>query len=309
MSRIEKEQDIVLLVDDSPESLGFLTSALEDAGVTVLVARSGEAALNIVERVIPDVVLMDALMPGLDGFETCRRMKAMAQLTHVPIIFMTGLTETEHIVHALESGGVDYLSKPINLDELRARIRVHLANARRAQSARIALDAAGRHLLAFGAEGGVLWSTPQANRLLERVGIDTQVQAEMSRSFVLWQVQQGKSANPGDGFDLSGHSGHGLQFAFLGMVGGDEYLFRISRMQEDGQEELLRQSFGLTQRESEVLLWIARGKSNRDIGEILGLSPRTVNKHLEQVYAKLGVENRASAAIKAIQSFQAPFEL
>jgi DNA-binding NarL/FixJ family response regulator len=309
MSRIEKEQDIVLLVDDSPESLGFLTSALEDAGVTVLVARSGEAALNIVERVIPDVVLMDALMPGLDGFETCRRMKAMAQLAHVPIIFMTGLTETEHIVHALESGGVDYLSKPINLDELRARIRVHLANARRAQSARIALDAAGRHLVAFGLGGGVLWSTPQANRLLERVGIDTQVQAEMSRSFVLWQAQQGRNAQPGDGFDLSGHGGKGLQFAFLGMVGGDEYLFRISRMQEEGQEEMLRQSFGLTQRESEVLLWIARGKSNRDIGEILGLSPRTVNKHLEQVYAKLGVENRASAAIKAIQSFQAPFEL
>ncbi len=309
MSRIEKEQDIVLLVDDSPESLGFLTSALEEAGVTVLVARSGEAALGIVERVIPDVVLMDALMPGLDGFETCRRMKAMAQLTHVPIIFMTGLTETEHIVHALESGGVDYLSKPINLDELRARIRVHLANARRAQSARIALDAAGRHLVAFGLEGGVLWSTPQANRLLERVGVDTQVQAEMSRSFVLWQAQQGRSAQPGDGFDLSGHGGKGLQFAFLGMVGGDEYLFRLSRVQEEGQEEMLRQSFGLTQRESEVLLWIARGKSNRDIGEILGLSPRTVNKHLEQVYAKLGVENRASAAIKAIQSFQAPFEL
>jgi len=72
MSRIEREQDIVLLVDDSPESLGFLTTALEEAGVTVLVARSGEAALQIVERVTPDVVLMDAVMPGLDGFETCR---------------------------------------------------------------------------------------------------------------------------------------------------------------------------------------------------------------------------------------------
>jgi len=309
MSRIEKEQDIVLLVDDSPESLGFLTTALEDAGVTVLVARSGDAALRIVDRVIPDVVLMDAVMPGLDGFETCRRMKAMAQLTHVPIIFMTGLTETEHIVHALESGGVDYLSKPINLDELRARIRVHLANARRAQSARIALDAAGRHLVAFGADGAVLWSTPQANRLLERSGVDAAVQPDMSRSFANWRLADGARAQPGDAFDISAQGGQGLQFSFLGMVGGDEYLFRLSRMQEEGQEDILRQAFGLTQRESEVLLWIARGKSNRDIGEILGLSPRTVNKHLEQVYTKLGVENRASAAIKAIQSFQAPFEL
>ncbi len=309
MSRIEKEQDIVLLVDDSPESLGFLTTALEDAGVTVLVARSGEAALKIVERVTPDVVLMDAIMPGLDGFETCQRMKAMTQLTHVPIIFMTGLTETEHIVHALESGGVDYLSKPISLDELRARIRVHLANARRAQSARIALDAAGRHLIAFAADGAVLWSTPQANRLLERSGMDAALQPEMSRNFAAWYLADGGRGQPGDAFTLTAPGAGGLQFSYLGMVGGDEYLFRLSRMQAEGQEDILRQAFGLTQRESEVLLWIARGKSNRDIGDILGLSPRTVNKHLEQVYTKLGVENRASAAIKAIQSFQAPFEL
>jgi DNA-binding response OmpR family regulator len=308
MSRIEKEQDIVLLVDDSPESLGFLTTALEEAGVTVLVARSGEAALNIVERVTPDVVLMDAVMPGLDGFETCQRMKALAPLTHVPIIFMTGLTETEHIVHALESGGVDYLSKPINVDELRARIRVHLANARRAQSARIALDAAGRHLVAFGPQGAVLWSTPQANRLLERSGVDASLQPDMSARFVAWRGQD-EALAPGGGFDLAVASTPGLQFEYLGMVGGDEYLFRLARAQEEGQEELLRQHFGLTARESDVLLWIARGKSNKDIGDILGLSPRTVNKHLEQVYTKLGVENRASAAIKAIQALQAPFDL
>lgn len=309
MSRIEKEQDIVLLVDDSPESLGFLTSALEDAGVTVLVAKSGEAALNIAQRVTPDVVLMDAVMPGLDGFETCRRLKAMAPLTHVPVIFMTGLTETEHIVHALESGGVDYLSKPINVDELRARIRVHLANARRAQSARIALDAAGRHLVAFGESGAVLWSTPQSNRLLERSGVEAAGQAEMTRSFLAWRLAPGASLQAGSGFELALDGAPSLQFSFLGLVGGDEYLFRLAGAQEEGQEEVLRQQFGLTQRESEVLLWIGRGKSNKDIGDILGLSPRTVNKHLEQVYTKLGVENRASAAIKAIQSLQAPFEL
>lgn len=305
MSAIETEQDIVLLVDDSPESLGFLTTALEDAGVTLLVAKSGEAALAIVERVTPDVVLMDAVMPGLDGFETCRRMKAMAALTHMPVIFMTGLTETEHIVHALESGGVDYLSKPINVDELRARIRVHLANARRAQNARIALDAAGRHLVAFDADGVLIWSTPQASLLLERSGADA-VRPDMSRSFAAWRLAGAPLA--GSGFELALAGAPGLQFAYLGLVGGDEYLFRLTRMQDEGQEEALRQHFGLTQRESEVLLWIARGKSNRDIGDILGLSPRTVNKHLEQVYAKLGVENRASAAIKAIQSMQAMFD-
>lgn len=125
----------MLLVDDLLELLGFLTSALEHSGVMVLVARSGEAALNIALRVAPDVVSMGAVMPVLDGFKTCRQLKAMTTLAHIPVIFMTSLTETERIVHALESGGVDYLSKPINVDELRARIRMHLANARRAQSA------------------------------------------------------------------------------------------------------------------------------------------------------------------------------
>ena len=90
-----------------------------------------------------------------------------------------------------------------------------------------------------------------------------------------------------------------LQFTFLGAVGADEYLFRLTTTNEKSGDALLRDRFSLTMRESEVLVWIAKGKSNRDIGEILGLSARTVNKHLEQIYVKLGVENRASAAVKA----------
>nr|WP_272211999.1 response regulator [Marinicella sp. W31]MDC2877894.1 response regulator [Marinicella sp. W31] len=158
-------QEIVLLVDDSPEALSFLTEALEDSGFSVLIATSGESAINIVDRIKPDIVLMDAVMPKMDGFETCRRLKS-GPATSSPVIFMTGLSETEHIVHALESGGVDYLTKPINIDELRARIRVHLANARSAQSARVALDATGRHLLAAGPDGMPRWMTPQAGRLI-----------------------------------------------------------------------------------------------------------------------------------------------
>ncbi len=159
-------RDIVLLVDDSPEALGFLTEALEQSGFSVLIATSGNAALNIADRITPDIILLDAVMPGMDGFDTCTRLKANASVAQVPVVFMTGLTETEHVVRALEAGGVDYLTKPINIDELRARIRVHLSNARSAQSARVALDAAGRHLLAVRGDGTVRWSTPQATRLV-----------------------------------------------------------------------------------------------------------------------------------------------
>jgi len=293
-------RDTVLVVDDSPESLGFITEALESDGRTVLVAASGEAALRIVSRVTPDLILMDAVMPGMDGFEACRRLKAMPELGHVPVIFMTGLTETEHVVHALNSGGVDYLTKPIDLDELRARIRVHLANARSAQSARLELDATGRHLLALSDRGDVLWATPQARRLL---GIGDDALEMIAGQVRDWAVRQGGIAKlSGSTAEVAGQDGRSLQLACLGLIGPGEYLFRLSSEAPSNPDAQLRQQFGLTQRESEVLLWISRGKPNRDIAEILGLSPRTVNKHLEQIYSKLGVENRASAAIKATQA-------
>ena len=297
---IETRRDIVLLVDDSPEALGFLTEALETSGYSVLIATSGVAALNITDRITPDMVLMDAVMPGMDGFDACRRLKANASTAQVPVIFMTGLSETEHIVHALESGGVDYLTKPINIDELRARIRVHLGNARSAQSARVALDAAGRHLLAVRATGAVQWSTPQATRLIdEATGSDTGldlVSAEIARWMDAKDRPGTKTEAP---FFIEANGQSALQVSYLGAIGADEFLFRLTAANTKSDDEILRQSFGLTQRESEVLLWIAKGKSNRDIGEILVLSSRTVNKHLEQIYIKLGVENRASAAVKA----------
>jgi len=81
-------------VDDSPEALGFLTSALEQANITVLVAIDGASALELLKNVTPDLILLDAVMPVMDGFETCRNLKANKQTSHLPVIFMTGLSET-----------------------------------------------------------------------------------------------------------------------------------------------------------------------------------------------------------------------
>ncbi|MCM2398661.1 response regulator [Rhizobium sp. S95] len=295
-----RPRDIVLLVDDSPEALGFLTDALEQAGFSVLIATSGQVALSIVARISPDIILLDAVMPGMDGFETCRRLKEDAAVAQVPVIFMTGLSETEHIVHALESGGVDYLTKPINIDELRARIRVHLTNARSAQSARVALDAAGRHLLAVKGDGSIHWSTPQATRLAETATSRSDGLDLVARAIAEWMTKrESVGAQAESSFSFTHGGGAALQLGYLGAIGSDEYLFRLTVSNRTSDDETLRRHFTLTQRESEVLLWIAKGKSNRDIGDILGLSARTVNKHLEQIYVKLGVENRASAAVKA----------
>jgi DNA-binding NarL/FixJ family response regulator len=297
----DDRRDTVLVVDDSPETLGFVTEALKKTGIAVLVATSGEAALKVCEKLTPDTILMDAVMPGLDGFDTCRRIKDHQALRHVPVIFMTGLSETEHIVKALESGGVDFLTKPIDVDELQARIKVHLKNARSVQSAHVALDAAGRHLVAVSGEGAVLWSTPQIQNLLARTGAADASLFRLGRALGDWLDTADGDSDRRKSFMLGLSEDLAVQLHPLGRVGPDENLFRVTAEDEAGQISALQESFELTQREAEVLIWIAKGKSNKDIGEILGLSPRTVNKHLEQIFTKLGVENRASAAVRAAE--------
>jgi DNA-binding response OmpR family regulator/DNA-binding CsgD family transcriptional regulator len=277
------KRDIVLVVDDTPDTLGFLTDALEAASLTVLVATGGASAIELLNHATPDLILLDAMMPGLDGFETCRRIKADSGLAHLPVIFMTGLSDTEHVVKGLEAGGVDYVAKPIVVDELLARIRVHLANARIANRARLALDATGRFLLAVNEAGRIVWCTPQAEKRLAAAIPDF--------SPATFLLPRGNTLETGE---------HVLTFTFLSRTGADEFLYRLTESGGGQEEAFLRQYLSLTTREAEVLVWIARGKSNRDISDILGISPRTVNKHLEQIFNKLGVENRASAAALAV---------
>ncbi|TCK28877.1 LuxR family two component transcriptional regulator [Ancylobacter aquaticus] len=303
MHSVER-RDIVLVVDDSPETLSLLTDALEAAGATVLVATEGANALALVERITPDVILMDAVMPGMDGFETCRRLKRNKSVAHVPVIFMTGLSETEQIVKGLEAGGVDYVTKPISPDELIARIRVHLANARQTHSARAALDAAGRYLLSANRAGRVLWSTPQATALLTAISTSPPGESftlpEAVRRWLEGRKAEGAAIEP-EAIEVAMEgSARRLKLSYVGQIGPEELLLRIVEDSGIPPEQVLKAKLGLTLRESEVLVWLARGKANRDIGEILGLSPRTVNKHLEQIYAKIGVENRAAATALAV---------
>jgi DNA-binding response OmpR family regulator len=301
--RARDASEIVLVVDDSPDTLRMLTDALEEAGMTVLVALEGSQALAIVTKITPDVILMDAVMPSMDGFEACRVLKHNKTLAHVPVIFMTGLSETQDIVKGLEAGGVDYVTKPIVPDELLARIRVHLANARLANSARAALDASGRYLLASNTAGGVLWCTPQTAKLLGLAFLDFHGEGYMLPSDVQeWLQRRTRSELASDQVALSSStSAIKLQLSYVGQIAPDEILLRLLEGEFEDDNLILKRKLQLTQRESEVLMWIARGKSNRDIADILSLSPRTVNKHLEQIYAKLGVENRASAAALAVR--------
>ncbi len=290
-------RDVVLVVDDTPGTLGVLDEVLADAGYTVLMAQSAAAAMGVVGRVLPDIILIDAVMPGMDGFEACRRMKRNPALATVPIIFMTGLTESEDVVRGLEAGGVDYVTKPLQLAEVVARIRVHLTGARRTRSAQAALDTAGRFLLATDTEGALVWATPQAAALLAGAAEG----AEIACAWVPDWLAETPEPVPGQ-IAASVGDGQVLQFVYVGRMAPEEVLFRIVETRTSTEEARLRDRLGLTAREAEVLLWIGHGKSTRDIAEILGMSPRTVQKHLEQIYSKLGVENRAAAAAIAIRA-------
>jgi DNA-binding response OmpR family regulator/DNA-binding CsgD family transcriptional regulator len=300
----QERREIALVVDDSPETLRLLTDALDTANMTVMVALDGAAAIRIAEQVTPDVILLDAVMPGIDGFETCRRLKRTAKLADTPVIFMTGLAETEDIVRGLEAGGVDYVTKPIAIEEMLARIRVHLANARLTKSARVALDVSGRYLFVVNRDGSIVWATPQAQKLLashlSAIGVEEFAIPPAWREW-LEQCQSGADPTripaPAAGFDDDE-----LRLQYLAKFGPNEILLRLVRGRKVGSPAQFSRELGLTNRESEVLSWLSVGKTNRDIAQILGLSPRTVDKHLEQIYAKLGVENRTAATMIAVKA-------
>jgi CheY-like chemotaxis protein/DNA-binding CsgD family transcriptional regulator len=293
--------DLVLIVDDMPDNLAVLHDALEESGYTVLVATSGEAALQRAAKALPDVVLLDAMMPGMDGFELARRLKADGATAHIPILFMTGLTETHYLEAALAAGAVDYVTKPIRPKEVLARMAVHLAGARERRQTRNALDAFGYASIAVRMhDGHLLWQTPLARELLERY-FATQA-PQTPAAVVDWLRQSVRSLDrPGEPARLSIERGQTrLSFRLHRQIGDVEqegdWLIVMREVSDSAVIEAMRLSFSLTAREAQVLYWVVKGKTNKDIGDILGSSPMTVKKHLERVFVKLGVETRTAAA-------------
>src|SRR5688572_21240278 len=219
-------RDTILVVDDTPETLGFLTDTLDHAGFTVLIATDGESALRLLVQITPDLVLMDAVMPGMNGFEACRRLKRNRLLAHLPVIFMTGLTETENVLEGLAAGGVDYVTKPLVVDELLARIRVHLANARAAAGSRAALDATGRFLLATDASGRLQWCTPKARELLAEL-FPHDMAASLPAPVLAQLIQLRSEGSKEPARLLVDVRGRKVEISVMSPIGPDELLFRL----------------------------------------------------------------------------------
>ena len=123
---MDNNKQVILIVDDNTTNLGVLSDYLDKLGFEVRIARNGSSALDRVALDLPDLILLDVMMPGLDGFETCKRLKEAPETQNIPIIFMTALTDTTDVVKGLSLGAVDYITKPLQQEEVIARIQLHL---------------------------------------------------------------------------------------------------------------------------------------------------------------------------------------
>jgi sigma-B regulation protein RsbU (phosphoserine phosphatase) len=119
-------EEAILLVDDNPTNLQLLFETLDGRGYKLLIAKDGRAALSIAGKAKPNLILLDIMMPGIDGYEVCRRLKADPATAEIPVIFLSALTDTKDKVQGLDLGAVDYVTKPFQPDEVIARVNTHL---------------------------------------------------------------------------------------------------------------------------------------------------------------------------------------
>jgi len=294
---------LVLVVDDMPENLAVLHDALDESGYSVAVADNGAAALEQARTLTPDIVLLDAVMPGMDGFEVCRRLKADLQTRAIPVIFMTGLPENEQVAAAFQAGGSDYVTKPVRQNEMLARIRAHMQNARLASQARSALDAFGHAMLVVDPDERIIWQTPLARQWLD-IYFPAQAKSTLPPQVSPW-LQRAVLARSAGEEAAALVIAQGTRRLIFALGEADEAVQWSLVMREEADDALVQSLMAkhhLSQREAEVLHWVSEGKSNHDIGDILGTTPRTVDKHLEHVLTKLGVETRTAAAELAVSS-------
>jgi DNA-binding CsgD family transcriptional regulator len=212
------------------------------------------------------------------------------------------------VLAAFAAGGVDYVSKPVRPREVVARIAAHLQSARHASQARNALDAFGHASIALRpADGRVLWQTPLARDFMRRhfgaaAAGAAAAPLHAPPGLCDWVRERVTRAEAAEGADtwtcVTGTQR--LHCSLHPASADDEWLLVLTESSNGAAIEALSLQFRLTAREAEVLYWVAQGKTNRDIGDILGTRPKTITKHLEHVFEKLGVETRTAAAARVL---------
>jgi DNA-binding response OmpR family regulator/DNA-binding CsgD family transcriptional regulator len=304
----------VLLVDDVPENLDLLIDTLRGAGHEIRVAESGDRALKQLPHIKPDLMLLDVMLPGLSGFETCRRIKADPRWRELPVLFVTALNDVAEKVRGFEAGGVDYLTKPFHPQEVLARVTAHLQlvdyrrelerknielleeNALRLEAERQLHQSLDRALLVVAGDGQVVFHTRQASQLLARhfPGAPTDQLPPALRTWL--DAGEGRPAEVLPQL-------HARLFAEPGA--GESFVLLLDDLAWQPKVERLL-ALGLTPREAEVLFWFVEGKGAPEIATIMGVSHNTARKHSQNVLEKLGVENRIAAVRIALERLGGP---
>ena len=290
----------VLVVDDTPASLGVVCDTLRREGVRVLLADSGEAARAVLTREAPELILLDVMMPGEDGFRLCAALKAEPRWRDFPVMFLTAIEEPEQKVRAFAAGAVDYVTKPVHVPELVARVRVQLelrAARRRLEAQKEELEA--EVALRLDAEAQLAASLDRAVVVLTAEG-ELLFATRLAHDLVAKYLPAGPRAllPRGDRVTRGESTLHVRRFTEAGR--DDLHLLVLEEEHAPpGPAALL--TLGLTPRQAEVVYWIAQGKSNAETALILATSPRTIDKHMERIFARLGLENRAALILTAAE--------
>ncbi len=308
----------LLVVDDVPANLGLLLEFLGAAGFTVLVAESGRGALEQLRYSRPDIILLDVLMPGMDGLAVCRRLRDNPATRDIPVLFMTALNETVDKVAGFAAGGVDYVTKPVQPEEVLARVRAHLElrrlqrelvgknevlerEIRRRREAEDQLQQSlDQAVIVTTRDHSIQFCTKLAWNLLERY-YGAKVLLHLPAPLAAWLDGPQRSAPFVCERERSRLS---VRMFSEGGATGTVMLLLAEKVDLAGPEPL--QQLGLTPREAEVLFWLTQGKSSPEIGIILGAALNTVKKHIQNVFQKLGVENRTAAAVRALEVLGLP---
>jgi len=304
----EPRPHAVLVVDDNPNNLKVVLRHFEAYSFEVYTALNGETGLERARKVRPDLILLDVQMPGIDGFEVCKRLKANPQTAGIPVIFMTALTETRDKVRGFEVGGVDYVTKPLEATELMARVQTQL----QLRAARTGLEAR------------VAERTAEINKLLEMVRVQSEQLREQAQSLIQTQEAREQALagtvqeQVADRLDvMRGHLEQARGFlsdASPARAHLEQALAQLDPARQGAEaiggdlgrapaRDSLRQSLllQLSTREYEVLQMTAEGKSNKAISYTLEIAPSTVSTYRNRIMEKLGVEDVAGLIRLAVE--------
>lgn len=262
------DRAIIMTIDDSPESLKLLTNILAGQGFEVRQALNGRMALEAIRRQLPDLIILDIRMPEMDGLELCRQLKNDANTRIVPIIFISGLKDSDDKIKAFEAGGLDYITKPFQEAEVLARVKLHLALNKMKQN----LEELVRHRTIKLEESNTALKVLLDHRQSEREKFEENVISHIN-SLVMPYLKRLQESN----------------LTHQQMALTDVIESNLGEVTSQFSGKLYARAVGLTRREMEVAALVKTGKTNTEIADILYVSEHAVSFHRQNLRKKLGL--------------------